>query len=161
MDSALRGPSLKLGAFSARTHLSVRTILRALTQIETFADLRQRRRVCHCLIQVIADGEQWAAPMDAFIDEVVRRSIRHTRLILRQGSHNWPVARLALRRFWPIWRRRLRMIQACPVFAPLSPPLIAHGCVRTDSICRRLSRMSRSARRLRCVADRLTCPEEC
>jgi hypothetical protein len=98
MDSALRGPSLKLGAFSARTHLSVRTILRALTQIETFADLRQRRRVCHCLIQVIADGEQWAAPMDAFIDEVVRRSIRHTRLMLRQGSHNWPVARLALRK---------------------------------------------------------------
>jgi hypothetical protein len=78
--------------------LSFRTILRALTQIETFADLRQRRRVCHCLIQVIADGEQWAAPMDAFIDEVVRRSIRHTRLMLRQGSHNWPVARLALRK---------------------------------------------------------------
>jgi hypothetical protein len=36
--------------------------------------------------------------MDAFIDEVVRRSIRHTRLMLRQGSHNWPVARLALRK---------------------------------------------------------------
>jgi hypothetical protein len=78
--------------------LSFQTIWRALIQIETFADLRQRRRVCHCLIQVIADGEQWAAPMDAFIDEVVRRSIRHTRLMLRQGSHNWPVARLALRK---------------------------------------------------------------
>jgi hypothetical protein len=44
---------------------------------------------------------QWRAvghPMDPFIDQVVRRSIRHTRLMLRQGSHNWPVARLALRK---------------------------------------------------------------
>jgi hypothetical protein len=47
---------------------------------------------------VIANGEQWAAPMDAFIDEVVRRSIRHARLMLKQGSYNWPVARLALRK---------------------------------------------------------------
>jgi hypothetical protein len=37
-------------------------------------------------------------PMDAFIDEVVRRSIRHARLMLKQGSYNWPVARLALRK---------------------------------------------------------------
>jgi hypothetical protein len=36
--------------------------------------------------------------MDAFIDEVVRRSIRHARLMLNQGSYNWPVARLALRK---------------------------------------------------------------
>ena len=36
--------------------------------------------------------------MDPFIDEVVRRSIRHARLMLRQGSYNWPVARLALRK---------------------------------------------------------------
>jgi hypothetical protein len=42
--------------------------------------------------------EQWTGPMDAFIDEVVRRSIRYTRLMLKQGSYNWPVARLALRR---------------------------------------------------------------
>ncbi len=36
--------------------------------------------------------------MDAFIDEVVRRSIRHARIMLKQGSYNWPVARLALRK---------------------------------------------------------------
>jgi hypothetical protein len=36
--------------------------------------------------------------MDAFIDEVVRRSVRHARLMLKQGSYNWPVARLALRK---------------------------------------------------------------
>jgi hypothetical protein len=42
--------------------------------------------------------EQLAAPMDPFIDEVVRRSIRHARLMLKQGSYNWPVARLALRK---------------------------------------------------------------
>lgn len=42
--------------------------------------------------------EQGTAPMDAFIDDVVRRSIRHARLMLRQGSYNWPVARLALRK---------------------------------------------------------------
>jgi hypothetical protein len=35
--------------------------------------------------------------MDPFIDEIVRRSIRHARLMLKQGSYNWPVARLALR----------------------------------------------------------------
>jgi hypothetical protein len=37
-------------------------------------------------------------PMDDFIDEVVRRSIRHARLMLKQGSYNWPVARIALRK---------------------------------------------------------------
>jgi hypothetical protein len=36
--------------------------------------------------------------MDAFIDQVVRRSIRHARLMLEHGSYNWPVARLALRK---------------------------------------------------------------
>jgi hypothetical protein len=36
--------------------------------------------------------------MDRFIDEIVRRSIRHARLMLRQGSYNWPVARLVLRK---------------------------------------------------------------
>jgi hypothetical protein len=36
--------------------------------------------------------------MDRFIDQIVRRSIRHTQLILKQGSYNWPVARLALRK---------------------------------------------------------------
>jgi hypothetical protein len=36
--------------------------------------------------------------MDRFIDQIVRRSIRHARLMLRQGSYNWPVARLALRK---------------------------------------------------------------
>ena len=35
---------------------------------------------------------------DRFIDEIVRRSIRHARLILNRGSYNWPVARLALRK---------------------------------------------------------------
>jgi hypothetical protein len=36
--------------------------------------------------------------MDPFIDQIVRRAIRHTRLLLKQGSYNWPVARLALRK---------------------------------------------------------------
>ncbi len=36
--------------------------------------------------------------MDAFIDEVVRRSIRHARLMLKQGAYNWPVTRIALRK---------------------------------------------------------------
>jgi hypothetical protein len=36
--------------------------------------------------------------MDAFVDEVVRRSIRHARLMLKQGAYNWPVTRLALRK---------------------------------------------------------------
>jgi hypothetical protein len=36
--------------------------------------------------------------MDRFIDQIVARSIRHSRLMLRQGSYNWPVARLALRK---------------------------------------------------------------
>ena len=36
--------------------------------------------------------------MDPFIDEIVRRSIRHARLMLKQGAYNWPVARLALRK---------------------------------------------------------------
>jgi hypothetical protein len=36
--------------------------------------------------------------MDRFIDEIVRRSIRHARLLLREGSYNWPVARRALRK---------------------------------------------------------------
>ena len=32
------------------------------------------------------------------MDQIVRRSIRHAQLMLRQGSYNWPVARLALRK---------------------------------------------------------------
>ena len=36
--------------------------------------------------------------MDPFIDQIVRRSIRHARLMLRQGSYDWPVSRLALRK---------------------------------------------------------------
>jgi hypothetical protein len=35
--------------------------------------------------------------MDRFIDQIVRRSIRHARLMSKQGAYNWPVARLALR----------------------------------------------------------------
>jgi hypothetical protein len=49
-------------------------------------------------IAVIADGKAAGAAMDPFIDEVVRRSIRHARLMLKQGPYNWPVARLALRK---------------------------------------------------------------
>ena len=36
--------------------------------------------------------------MDPFIDEIVRRSIRHARLMLKRGYYNWPVAGLALRK---------------------------------------------------------------
>lgn len=36
--------------------------------------------------------------MDRFIEEIVRRSIRHARLMLREGSYDWPVARRALRK---------------------------------------------------------------
>ena len=35
--------------------------------------------------------------MDPLIDEIVRRSIRHARLMLK-ASYNWPVAGLALRK---------------------------------------------------------------
>ena len=47
---------------------------------------------------VVADGEAAGAAMDPFIDEIVRRSIRHARRMLKQGSYEWPVARLALRK---------------------------------------------------------------
>jgi hypothetical protein len=46
----------------------------------------------------LADGKAAGAAMDPLIDEIVRRSIRHARLMLRQGSYNWPVARIALRK---------------------------------------------------------------
>jgi len=36
--------------------------------------------------------------MDRFIDVTVRRSIRHTRLMLRQGAYDWPTVRKALRK---------------------------------------------------------------
>ena len=36
--------------------------------------------------------------MDRFIDAIVRRSIRHARLMLRQGAYDWPTARTALRK---------------------------------------------------------------
>jgi hypothetical protein len=47
---------------------------------------------------VVANGKAAGAAMDSFIDQIVCRSIRHSRLMLRQGSYNWPVARLALRK---------------------------------------------------------------
>jgi hypothetical protein len=34
--------------------------------------------------------------MDRFIDAIVRRSIRHARLMLRQRDYEWPTARKAL-----------------------------------------------------------------
>jgi hypothetical protein len=34
--------------------------------------------------------------MDRLIDAIVRRSIRHTRLMLRRGDYDWPTAREAL-----------------------------------------------------------------
>lgn len=36
--------------------------------------------------------------MDRFIELIVRRSIRHARLMLRQGAYNWPTVRGALRK---------------------------------------------------------------
>jgi hypothetical protein len=36
--------------------------------------------------------------MDRFIDVIVRRSIRHARLMLRQGAYDWPTVRKALRK---------------------------------------------------------------
>lgn len=36
--------------------------------------------------------------MDRVIDQIVRRSIRHTQVLLKQGSYDWPVARRALRK---------------------------------------------------------------
>jgi hypothetical protein len=36
--------------------------------------------------------------MDRFIDVIVRRSIRHARLMLRQGAYDWPTVRRALRK---------------------------------------------------------------
>jgi hypothetical protein len=49
-------------------------------------------------VPVVADGKAAGAAMDPFIDEIVRRSIRHARLMLKEGAYNWPVARLALRK---------------------------------------------------------------
>jgi hypothetical protein len=36
--------------------------------------------------------------MDRLIDVIVRRSIRHARMMLKQGAHDWPLARRALRK---------------------------------------------------------------
>ncbi len=36
--------------------------------------------------------------MDRFIDVIVRRSMRHARLMLRQRVYNWPTVRRALRK---------------------------------------------------------------
>jgi hypothetical protein len=47
---------------------------------------------------VVADGKATGAAMDPVIDEIVRRSIRHARLMLRQGAYDWPIARRALRK---------------------------------------------------------------
>jgi hypothetical protein len=49
-------------------------------------------------VPVVADGRAAGVTMDPLIDEIVRRSIRHARLMLKEGSHHWPVARLALRK---------------------------------------------------------------
>jgi hypothetical protein len=49
-------------------------------------------------VPVVADGKAASATMDPLIDEIVQRSIRHARLMLKEGSHHWPVARLALRK---------------------------------------------------------------
>lgn len=50
------------------------------------------------LAPIVGDEKAAGAPMDPFIDEVVRRSIRHARRMLRQGAYDWPVARRALRK---------------------------------------------------------------
>jgi hypothetical protein len=49
-------------------------------------------------VPVVADGRAASVTMDTLIDEIVRRSIRHARLMLKEGSHHWPVTRLALRK---------------------------------------------------------------
>jgi hypothetical protein len=49
-------------------------------------------------VPVVANGQAAGATMDPFIDEIVRRSIRHARLMLKEGAYNWPVARIALRK---------------------------------------------------------------
>jgi hypothetical protein len=36
--------------------------------------------------------------MERFIDAIVRRSIRHARLMLKQREYDWPTARRALRK---------------------------------------------------------------
>lgn len=36
--------------------------------------------------------------MDRFIDLIVRRAIRHARLMLKQGAYDWPTVRKALRK---------------------------------------------------------------
>ena len=69
--------------------------------------------------------------MDPFIDEVVRRSIRHARLMLKQGAYDWPVARRALRKILAdLELRCAETIQACRDFARLSLRTIAPGCER-------------------------------
>jgi hypothetical protein len=36
--------------------------------------------------------------MERLIDVIVRRSIRHARMVLKLSAHDWPVARRALRK---------------------------------------------------------------
>jgi hypothetical protein len=36
--------------------------------------------------------------MDCFTDVIVRRSIRHARLMLKKSAYDWPTARRALRK---------------------------------------------------------------
>jgi hypothetical protein len=36
--------------------------------------------------------------MDRFIDLIVRRAIRHAKLMLKQGAYDWPTTRGALRK---------------------------------------------------------------
>ena len=82
--SALSGLSLKLSALPARTRLSLRITLRALTPNRDacrFTSTAPRLPLPH------PGYRRWmssgTAPMDAFIDDVVRRSIRHARLMLK------------------------------------------------------------------------------
>jgi hypothetical protein len=68
--------------------------LRVPYQFGTIAALRQRRLICHLPFVV----ERESTVMDCFIDEIVRRSIRHARRMLGEGVHDWPTARQALMR---------------------------------------------------------------
>jgi hypothetical protein len=50
------------------------------------------------LLQQFTDGEATGAAMDRLTDAIVRRSIRHARLMLSQGAYDWPTVRGALRK---------------------------------------------------------------
>jgi hypothetical protein len=48
------------------------------------------------LLQEVDDEEAAGAAMDRLTDAIARRSIRHARLMLRQGEYDWPTVRKAL-----------------------------------------------------------------